>query len=309
MNQSVHNPDRSSIDSRTETLIQVLSGELFRALGFSSSDLMARIFSPLVRKAVYRFVKIVMGFDEQVALYGFQEASNWILPNFISSMQANGIEYIPKEGPLLITSNHPGVYDALVVTANIPRDDIKIIASIPQGFINQLPAIKPHFFHVTLDPEIRYQVTRSAIKHLQIGGSILIFASGGIDPDPASMPGVEEEIKTWSRSLEIFLRRVPDTQVLISMISGILSPIYIHHPFTFFRKGRRDKQRISEFFQVIHQMLKPGQFLQTPRVSFRNAILPRKADTNIYPKELMDSISNQALQLLQDHLISDPSHS
>ena len=137
---------------------------------------------------------------------------------------------------LLITGNHPGAYDALVLTSNLPRDDLRIIASIPKGFVDQLPAAKKHVIHITSDPVIRVQVVRTAIRHLKEGGALMIFAGGGISPDPEFVPGAEDEIRLWSRSLETFIRRVPHTQVLLTIISGILSPQFINHPFTVFRK-------------------------------------------------------------------------
>jgi hypothetical protein len=138
---------------------------------------------------------------------------------------------------------------------------------------------------------------------LKEGGALLLFASGGIDPDPAHMPGSEEAIDCWSQSLDLFIRRVPNTQVLISMVSGILTPKYIRHPLTRFRKLRPDKQRISEFLQVMNQMLNPGQLIQKPRISFAMPFtvsgLPNLRD---HPMFSMDQLRNQAKNLLQDHL-------
>jgi hypothetical protein len=94
-------------------------------------------------------------------------------------------------------------------------------------------------------------VVRSALKHLKAGGALLLFANGGIDSDPASMPGAKEELSKWSNSLELFLRRVPQSKLQITMISGILPPKFVNHAFTHFRRKRSDKQRNSEFFLVI----------------------------------------------------------
>lgn len=287
--------------TRANALTDVLCGELFSALGFSNQGLISRAFSPLVRKPIQRFSKIAVGFDEQVKINGFQQASHWILPNFVKGMTVLSNPIIPKIGPLIIASNHPGAFDALVITANVPRDDVKIIVNIPLNFIKELPITKTHFLYAPEDPHIRIKVVRDAIRHLEHGGALLLFASGGIDPDPACMPNAAEDIGNWSRSLEIFLRRVPQTQILITMVSGILALKFVKHPLTVFRKARRDKQRISEFFQVIYQMLYPGKLLQIPAISFAE---PLKFESRMETTTLgvMQALVQDAMYLFQEHI-------
>jgi hypothetical protein len=291
-------------NSQENNLTRILCGEMFKALGFSRDGILSKAFSPLVRNPIHQFSKIAVGFDQRVRTLGFQQASQRILPNFIKDMNVSGNECIPKSGPLLVASNHPGAHDALVIAANLPRDDIKIVVNIPLDFINKLPTTLQHFLYAPPDPHVRIKVVRSAIKHLKDGGALLLFASGGIDPDPACMPGSEDAIKNWSRSIEFFLRRVPETQLLITIISGILSPKYVKHAFTLFRKSRRDKQRISEFFQVIHQMLTPGKFLQTPKLSFANPIAFDHLSPPAKSINIMGALTEQAQQLLTDHMLT-----
>jgi hypothetical protein len=292
----------NTIDEQAEQLTRILCGELFQALGFSRDGSLARLLSPLVRKPILRFSRIAAGFDQQVNVNGFQAASRWILPNFAQDVDINTMPDVPHCGPLLVISNHPGAYDTLVLTANIPRDDIKIIVNIPLDFIQELPETQKHFLYAPRETYTRMKVVRQAIRHLKAGGALLLFASGGIDPDPAHMPGSEAAIQCWSRSLEIFTRLVPDTQVLISMVSGILTPKYIHHPLTHLRKLRPDKQRISEFLQVMNQMLRPGNYIQRPQVSFTMPFSGSRPHG--FPEQpfSMEYLKDQARQLLKDHL-------
>jgi hypothetical protein len=286
---------------RSQKLTRILSGEMFKALGFPRDGIISRSFSPLIWKPIHRFSEIVVGFDTKVRAEGFQRASQWILPNFVKDMDVYGSDKIPENGPLLAVSNHPGAYDALVISSNIPRDDIKIIVNIPLDFINELPTTLQHFLYAPPDPHIRLNVVRAAINHLNEGGAILLFASGGIDPEPSYMGGTEEAINRWSRSLEIFLRKVPDTKILISMISGILDPKYIKHVFTRFRKARPDKQRISEFIQTINQMLVPGKLLLTPKITFAHPISAKELLTSIDPSTVMEKIKEEGQRLLVEH--------
>jgi len=286
---------------RSQKLTRILSGEMFKALGFHRDGIISRTLSPLIWNPIHRFSEIAVGFDYRVRTEGFQQASQWILPNFINDMVVHGSDQIPKKGPLLVASNHPGAYDALVISANIPRDDIKIIVNIPLDFIIQLPTTLQHFLYAPPDPHIRLKAVRSAINHLKNGGTLLLFASGGIDPDPACMDGAEDAINCWSRSLEFFLRKVPETQILITIISGILDPKYVKHIFTHFRKARPDKQRISEFFQTIHQMLTPGKLLFTPRLTFAHPIVANTLLSSVDPSNIMEILMDEGQRLLAEH--------
>jgi hypothetical protein len=258
---------KKKIDQLTSDLV----GELFSALGFSSAGWVGNILTPWVWRPFHRFSTISSTFDQITAEEGFREAARWILPNFVKDVNVFGAEQIPERGPLLIASNHPGAYDALVIAATIPRDDLKIISSgIP--FLKKLPHVCQHMIFSNPDSHIRMTVVRSALRHLKEGGALLVFARGRIDPDPAHMPGAIQEIENWSSSLGLFLEKVPETKLAITIVSGILAPFFTRHPLTVFRRERQDKQRIAEFFQGIRQMLSPGEFLLKPEVSFSSPL-------------------------------------
>lgn len=111
-------------------------------------------------------------------------------------------------------------------------------------------------------------VVRKGIRHLERGGALLVFAGGTIDPDPAFMAGTEDEILHWSSSPGLFLRKVTQIKMTISMISGILIPEFVQHPLTALSTNRVDKQRISELFQVIRQLIKPDSLKVSPKLTF-----------------------------------------
>ena len=82
------------------------------------------------------------------------------------------------------------------------------------------------------------------------------------------MPGAEAELDRWYDSVEVILRCAPDSRLVLAIVSGVLLPRYVQHPLTRLRRRRRDRQRISEFVQVIRQLLSDGGLLVHPRVSF-----------------------------------------
>ncbi len=241
--------------------------ELNKSLGFRKDGLVQPLLKPLVWKPMVRFSELATIFDHRVVQEGWQKASAWFITHFVDKVQAFGTEHLPQEGPLVVASNHPGAYDSLVISSLIPRDDVKIISSdIP--FVKKLPDTSRHMIFSTPDAHDRMSAARSALRHLKNGGSLLVFARGTMDPDPAFMPNSEVELTRWTSSLGLFLRNVPQTKLAVSLISGVLAPKYITHPATLFRKGRVNKQRLSEFFQVMYQLLVPGKLLVSPSVSF-----------------------------------------
>ncbi len=110
------------------------------------------------------------------------------------------------------------------------------------------------------------QTVRSAVQHLKNGGALLIFPRGGIEPDPAFMPSPDSEFDKWSRSLEIFLHRVPLTRVLVTTVSGVIAPASMRHPITWFRKTRADCQRLAFIYQMIRQVLSGRELFGLTRV-------------------------------------------
>ena len=254
----------------TKKLADDLVFELNKSLGFPAGGLSHTLLRPLVWRPMFRFSELATIFEHKLVQDGWQKASAWFITHFVDQVRFFGKDLLPNEGPLVVASNHPGAYDSLVISSLIPRDDLKIISSdIP--FVKKLPDTSKHMIFSDWDPHNRMQAARQALRHLKNGGALLLFARGTMDPDPAFMPDSEIELTRWTSSLGLFLRSVPQTRVVVSIISGVLSPQFIHHPTTYLRRGRVNKQRLSEFFQVMHQLLSPGELLITPELSFGDA--------------------------------------
>src|SRR5512135_2275208 len=245
-----------------------LLDEILKALGVGKSRLTRPLFEPLFAPAAQRFAEVAARFDDDVAAYGLYGAACRLLPRFTRQVQVRGEENVPKEGPLLVVSNHPGTVDVVVIAARLPRPDLKIVVSGGVPFFRSLKATADHLIFSGVDAIGKMNVIRASIRHLQEGGAVLIFPNGGIDPDPSVMPGAPESVETWSRSLDLMLRRVPSAQVLITAVSGVLHPRWLHSPVTWLRQGRRNRQKVAEFFQIIQQMLVPNSLYVNPSVFF-----------------------------------------
>jgi hypothetical protein len=286
---------------RVERLTKILLAELFNALGLSQRNVITRLLTPISKKPINRFSKICVGFDQRVIGLGFQAASKWIMKNFAPYTSVFPLPSIPSKGPLLIVSNHPGAYDSLVISSHIPRDDLKIVVNIPLDFITEIPSTLTHFLYAPHDAFIRMNVVRSAITHLKSGGSLLLFASGQIDPDPSTMVGAEKELVKWSRSVELILRKVPEAILHIAIVSNILNPRYINHFLTRFRSKRPDKQRISEFIQVMDQMRTPARSQLIPKLTFSKPFTYKQIFEMDEKSGVMETIHSLSRQLLGEH--------
>jgi hypothetical protein len=170
--------------SDIETLSKSITDEIFKMFKISPQSWVRQTFGPLLKLPAHRFAKVADTFDRYVEQYGFREAAMRILPVFAQGFEARNVENVPREGPLLITSNHPGTCDSLVIAASVPRPDLKIVAA-DNPFIAGVRHAAENLIYTTLDVHERMMVVRKVIRHLQDGGAVLIFPSGGIDPDPA----------------------------------------------------------------------------------------------------------------------------
>jgi hypothetical protein len=284
----------------SQTLSSLLVDEIFKALGLSSEGWARRrlggIFAPITR----RLADIGVTFDRLVRDDGFSQAAAWALTNFCKGVRALGTEHVPKHGPLLVISNHPGAYDALVITSNLHRDDIKIISSdIP--FLKNLPHLYQNFLFISQDTHERMGGARGAIRHLREGGAVLLYATGKIDPDPATFPNPEAHIDRWSPSIDLFLRVVPETQTLLTIVSGVLSHKWGYSPLTRLRRQDMDKRRLAEFGQVMQQLLFPGKTYYSPQVSFAAPFLANDLRAGSPGGRLLPEITTRGRALLKEH--------
>lgn len=286
------------LERETRKLADDLVFELNKSLGFQKGGLSHTLLRPLVWKPMFRFSELATIFESRLIKEGWQKASAWFVTHFVDQIRARGMEGLPQEGPLIVASNHPGAYDSLVISSMIPRDDLKIIASdIP--FVKKLPNTSQHMIFSALDPHSRMKAARQALRHLKQDGALLVFARATMDPDPAFMPNSEIELTRWTSSLGMFLRNVPQTKVAVSIISGVLCPRFLNHPSTHLRRGRVNKQRLSEFFQVMHQLMSPGKLMVTPNLSFGEAY--DLDQLGLQGVRDIDLITKEIIKKAQDH--------
>lgn len=248
-------------------LRRALSSEMLSVIGLPGTGFLSSLLRPLVWPPAHRFSRLAAEFDRRVAESGLMAAVRWVLPHFVVSWRSEGTERIPSTGPLIIASNHPGAYDGLVVLSEVPRDDVKVVAT-GRPFFRSMYGSAPHLIYTPFETHERTSVIREAIRHLRTGGALLIFPRGEVEPDPELLPGAEESVQRWSPSVPLLLRRVPEAQVLLTVVSGVLAPSCLRHPLTRLRRELQRRQLLAELIQISQLMLFGRRFGLTPTARF-----------------------------------------
>jgi 1-acyl-sn-glycerol-3-phosphate acyltransferase len=211
-----------------------------------------------------RLARQVLAYDDLVDAAGLQAGGAWMLGQFVRSFVVEGQSRLPPAGPLLIVSNHPGLYDTLALFSAIGRADLRILAA-DRPFLRSLPATMRYL--ITLDehaPASRMRVIRAATRHMRTGGALLTFPGGRIEPDPAVLPGAIAALQAWPGSLDLFIRLVPNVTVVPVVVSGVLSPVALRHPLTRIRRSKDKQEWLAAMLQVVFPALQRG----TVRVAF-----------------------------------------
>jgi 1-acyl-sn-glycerol-3-phosphate acyltransferase len=286
--------------NRVSELRRLLTDDLMRLFGLPKEGIPRQFLNPFLWTPTMIFSRLADHFDRMVEQFGLREACHWALSKFAYQTEIKGNEHIPMDGPLLIAANHPGTIDGLAIASSIPRADLKIvITGIP--FFQKLHSTAKHLILTPFETHERMTTVRSIIRQLESGGSLLIFPTGTVDPDPDIMPGAQEALEQWSPSLDLILRKVPQTQVLVTIVSGVLNPSHLRNPLTRLHKGLRERQKIAEFLQIAQKLIFPKSRSLFPRVSFAPPISILQLQTMEGSKVILRSVIEKAQLLLAEH--------
>jgi hypothetical protein len=142
---------------------------------------------------------------------------------------------------------------------------------------------------------------RSGLRHLQAGKALLLFPRGDVEIDPALSAEAAQGLARWSPSLEIYLRRVPETRLVIAIVSGVLSRRWFYHPALRIWKKAEQRQKVAEILQVAEQLFLSRNPPLSPRVSFSP---PLEFSTAGRMKETPDRLMQALTETAQAQLAS-----
>ena len=271
--------------------------EISFAMGLGRSGLQRMLIRPLVWLPASRFARVAARFDQHVPEEGIPGGARQLLGDLRIRVLARGADRIPTRGPLLIVSNHPGAYDSVAIASQVPRADLKILASdVP--FLRAVPHTNQKFIYVPSQSNGKMAALRQAIQHLQSGGALMIFAHGDVEPDPGFMQGAWEAIGDWSASVEVMLRKVPEAWLQVVIASDVLFAAYVRSPLTRLRSSAARQQKLAEVFQVIQQLVLPGSLRNEVRLSFARPV----RGSELGGQGAMGQVVEIGRQLLAEHL-------
>lgn len=237
-----------------ETLTRINLDDLTASFGWEKSPLLTALVHRLFRAPAEKFARWMLDFDAEIQRDGLPAASCSFLRRTTQGLQIDGREYLPASGPTLILSNHPGMTDTLCLFAAIGRADLRIIA-LNRPFLRSLPNISRHLFYVSEHTAERMRAVKQTVAHLRAGGCVLTFPAGKIEPDPDVYPGALASLEEWTASAGIFLRFVPEIQVVPALVRGVLWEKAVKHPLTRLKSTPSEREKLGAAFQLLAQTL------------------------------------------------------
>jgi len=267
-------------------------------------ECLKRLIAAVMKFPARKFTRLLLEFDAALKYVGVSSACEHIYPYFFDDMVVQGVENVPKEGPLILASNHPGGLDFISIAGHAKRDDLKVIAS-DVDFLRELPEGRKSLINMPDDPRSQFKALKEALKHLEQGGMLILFPTGLIDPDPKYFRNAKEHIERWSKSLEIFVRKVSEVQIQPIIVSEAIGERFLFkHPLVKAQKRRIDRQRLAEFLQVMNMVFFKGSRFNL-KISFGEVMRyhgnGRDGLTAFYQQ-----IKLNAVQLLDRHMMQFP---
>lgn len=237
-----------------DDLTRINLDDLVSSFGWQAWPLPASLLRILFRSPAQKFAQIMLEFDRQVNDVNLVDGARHTLRKFINTSKCVGKENIRGSGPILFLSNHPGMVDTLALFDAIDRSDLCIIA-LNRPFLQSLPNTSRHLFFMSDDQLDRMRAVRQAASHLRQGGALLTFPAGKIEPDPAVYSGAEKSLADWTDSAGIFMRFVPDLQIVPVLVSGVLWKKAVNFPLVKLKKSRLDREKMGAAFQLLAHIL------------------------------------------------------
>jgi putative hemolysin len=240
----------SGSEDLLERLTRVCVDDLISAFGLGGVSRGRAVMEAVSLRPSRRLARQIQTYDRIVGESGLGAGGAWALKRLSRDTRIEGQENVPRDGALLLVSNHPGLADAVALFAATPRGDLRVIAAC-RPFLDALPNTSRHLLILAETSAGRSGVARAAARHLRGGGAVLTFPGGRIEPDPAVLPGAIEALDHWSSSADFFARLTPGLAVVPVVVSGVISPSALRNPLIHLRRRRRDREWLAATFQLL----------------------------------------------------------
>lgn len=236
------------------TLTSINLDDLVAAFGWQQQPALSNFLRRIFYAPAHKFAAHMLDFDGATGQGGLPKAAQQTLYHFVRDVELFGQENLPKDGPALYLSNHPGMTDTLCLFAAIARTDLRILA-LDRPFLQSLPNVSNQLLYLSDDPNQRISAVKNAATHLRNGGCVLTFPAGSIEPDPDVYSGALESLNDWTDSAGVFLRFAPQTKIVPVLVRCVLWDKAVKNPLTFLRFQRKDRERLGTSLQLLSNML------------------------------------------------------
>lgn len=282
---SARNPlEDTGTASSAEQIAQAVVLDITRHFHFNQDAWWYPYFYKLAMQPAMRFGRVMQKSDLDVPVHGLWKAARELLPRFASGMEVTGGGQIPKEGPLLIASNHPGAVDSIAALAAVERPDVHLLA-IERPTLTAMPNISRHILFLDENNPARLDLMRRIIEILKRGGAVMMFPRGTLEPDPAVYPGALDSLKHWSQSLGLFLSRVPEAMFQLVLTQNVLTCRGWNNPIARLGKSRKQRHQIGMILQAAVQQVF-GAWKIPVRVTLPAPVPARELDPGLDPYNL-----------------------
>jgi 1-acyl-sn-glycerol-3-phosphate acyltransferase len=213
-------------------------------------------------RQVHRFADNMAMFNRDLVTRGLAEAAAALCARYGGRVVVEGLQHIPKDGPVLLVSNHPGMFDTLAIFATLPRTDIQAIAR-PQPLLGLLSSLTPNLLMLPDEGAGRAGSLRQILQTLRTGGALLIYPAGHLEPEPMlvgrhglSDPSASEALGPWSNGagtlVKLAARQDVSLKVIPTSLVGVLSTSTWRWfgPLLRFRKSLRGREDLTAVLQV-----------------------------------------------------------
>ena len=248
-----------------DRIVSIALEEISATAGFTTPQRGARILRHFLQRPLRKFARVLAEVDARVGEGGLQPGLAWALPHFTQGHVVHHPERVPESGSVLVISNHPGGTETLALPASMPKRDIYLVTN-PLPFLRALPNIQNFTVFVTEGHPV--DAIFKTARLLKAGKLVTLFPQGYLEPDPALLPGAELGFESWSSSVGLFLKTVPDLVVVPTIVSGVLHKDAYRHPLLKGFKTQFQRQKMANYLQVIAKLINRNWFPIRPVINF-----------------------------------------
>lgn len=298
MEKSIIN-QTSAQNRGTNSLARLIMDEISLYLRLKQRSMLSKLISLIGKYPSTWLADIVVRYEKRIAESSFLQASREALGLFADGMKVSGQEKIPEQGALLIIANHPGLVDALGALLIAGRENVRIVAG-KRDVLRVLPNLRRHFLELESDINLRASATREIIHLLEQRETVLIFPRGLLEPDPNIRSGTLESLQEWSRSIGVFLAKVPEVHLVPMLISQVLTESAWNSWLALRFKSTKRRHQMAMVVQFVMQRISRNPIWKIPmRIDVGEVKTGYELDPQLDAKKLAELAKEEMASLVK----------